>query len=256
MQAGIISNKVRIIIVRTVLVMMLFLVFNKVVGQTATDSKTTLLVRKCNDFTITGQGTDAEWTKAEWNQLTKLDEGGKTNVTRFKILYSISGIYVLFQGDDEKITTKPYKDFESIFNGDVFEVFFHPDPQVNIYFEYEVNHLGKELILAITNMNEQYSSWMPRNSEGVHRTGILRKVDVVGGSKEIGSAITSWSAEIFFSYGGLGLLPLVPPSSGTLWNANFCRLDYDTGAMIKWSWTPSIKKSFHELDKFRSIKFE
>ena len=66
MQAGIISNKVRIIIVRTVLVMMLFLVFNKVVGQTATDSKTTLLVRKCNDFTITGQGTDAEWTKAEW----------------------------------------------------------------------------------------------------------------------------------------------------------------------------------------------
>lgn len=225
-------------------------------GQTIQQSNTPLLVRKCNDFTITGKGTDQEWTKAEWNQLTKLDGGGKPNATRFKILYSATGIYVLFHGDDEKITTKPYKDFESIFNGDVFEVFFHPDPGVKVYFEYEVNHLGRELILAISSINEKWSSWVPRNNQGVHRTGIERMVNVVGGDPEIGSNITSWTAEIFFSYSGLGLMPKVPPASGTQWNANFCRLDYDTGSMIKWSWTPSITKSFHELDKFLSIKFE
>lgn len=234
----------------------MFLTRGNLLAQTGKKSDTPLLVHKCNDFAITGKGSDSEWTKAEWNQLTKLDEGGKTNVTRFKILYSVTGIYVLFQGDDEKITTQAYKDFEAIFNGDVFEVFFHPDPQVKVYFEYEVNHLGKELILAISTINDKWSSWMPRNTEGVHRTGIQRKVDVVGGKAEIGSAITSWTAEIFFSYSGLGLMPKVPPTSGTLWNANFCRLDYDTGTMIKWSWTPTIKKSFHELDQFRSIKFE
>ena len=238
-------------------ILIVLLVFvTEAVGQPGQDRESPLLVRKCNEFSITGKGTDPEWTKTEWNQLTKLDEGGKPDVTRFKILYSVTGIYVLFQGDDEKITTQLYKDFDSIFNGDVFEVFFHPDPEVKVYFEYEVNHLGKELILAISNINGKYTSWIPRHKDGVHRTGIQRMVDVVGGDKEIGSTISSWSAEIFFSYGGLGLLPEVPPASGTQWNANFCRLDYDTGSMIKWSWTPSIKKSFHELDKFLSIKFE
>jgi hypothetical protein len=237
----------------------IFIVFispAKATGQTKDNSQPALLVKKCNDFIITGKGNDPEWSKTEWNPLTKLDEGGKANASKFKILYSATGIYVLFQGDDEKITTKPYKDFESIFNGDVFEVFFHTDPDGAVYFEYEVNHLGKELILTISNINNKFLGWIPRHNEGVHRTGIQKQVEVIGGKKEIDSSIRSWSAEIFFPYTGLGLLPRVPPASGTQWNANFCRLDYDTGSMIKWSWTPSIKKSFHELDKFRSIRFE
>ena len=52
------------------------------------------------------------------------------------------------------------------------------------------------------------------------------------------------------------LMQNIPPKSGTIWNANFYRLDYDSGNMIKWSWTPTIEKSFHELDKFRAVKFE
>ena len=226
------------------------------IGQNAKDQQTVLLVKKCNDFVITGKGNDGEWSKTEWNPLAKLDEGGNTNASKFKILYSATGIYVLFQGDDEKITTKPYKDFESIFNGDVFEVFFHTDPEAAVYFEYEVNHLGKELILTISNINNKFLGWIPRHNDGVHRTGIQKQVEIIGGNKEIGSSISSWNAEIFFPYTALGLLPRVPPVSGTQWNANFCRLDYDTGSMIKWSWTPFIKKSFHELDKFHSIKFE
>jgi len=48
---------------------------------------------------------------------------------------------------------------------------------------------------------------------------------------------------------------LAPPSSGTTWNANFYRLDYDSGKMIKYSWMP-IDHSFHEFEKFKPIKFE
>jgi hypothetical protein len=81
-------------------------------------------------------------------------------------------------------------------------------------------------------------------------------VEIQGGKREIKGKITAWSAEIFLSYKSMGLLPNVPPISGALWNANFCRLDYDTGKMIKWSWSPTIEKSFHELKKFRVIKFE
>lgn len=227
-----------------------------VMGQSS-GSQDILVVKKCDDFDVTGKGDNPEWNKTPWTLLTKLDEGSDHYESKFKILSSRNGIYVLFHSTDEKITTKEYKDFESIFNGDVVEVFFHPNPQVTIYFEYEVNALDKELILSISNLGGQnHKSWIPWHHGGKNGSGIITKVDVVGGEKKVNATIQSWSAEIFFPYGALGLLPNVPPKSGTFWNANFCRLDYDTGKMVKWSWTPTIEKSFHELEKFRSIQFE
>jgi hypothetical protein len=220
-------------------------------------SREPLVVHKCDDFNITGKGDNPEWNKAPWLPLAKLDADGQPYESKFKILYSSKGIYLLFHSKDDKITTKDYKDFESIFNGDVVEVFFHPDPRLTVYFEYEVNALDKELILMISNLNGQdLKSWMPWHHGGKNSSRIIRMVDVAGGEKKVNGVITSWSAEIFFPYSALGLLPNVPPKSGTIWNANFCRLDYDSGKMIKWSWSPTIEKSFHELEKFRSIKFE
>ncbi len=219
-------------------------------------AETPLTVKKSEDFSINGKGDHTSWTKAEWIPLTKLDAGGIAYPSRFKIMYSTTGIYVLFQGDDEKISTKDYKDFDNIFNGDVFEVFFHPVPAQMVYFEYEVNQLDKELVLAISNIEGHgYTPWIPWSSTR-EKSGVKKMVNVTGGEKKVNGTIRSWSAEIFFPYSVLGLLPGVPPRSGDIWNANFCRLDYDSGKMVKWSWTPSIKESFHELKAFRSVQFE
>jgi hypothetical protein len=215
-----------------------------------------LTVFRCTDFTITGKGNNAEWDKANWKTLTKLDTGGRNYESKFKMLYSATGIYVLFTGEDDKITTKAYNDFEAIYNGDVFEVFLHPVPKTAVYFEYEINQLNKELILTLSKVNNQLYSWAPRYPSAEERKPIKKMVDVTGEKIEVGSSIRTWSAEMFFPYTILGLLPGIPPISGTTWNANFCRLDYDSGNMIKYSWSPGIQRSFHELDKFQSIKFE
>jgi hypothetical protein len=214
-----------------------------------------LIIRNCEDFKIDGSGENKAWSQTKWEYLTKLDQGGRDYESKFKMLFSSTGLYILFEGGDDRITTKDYNDFDNIFDGDVFEVFFHPDSSVSVYFEYEVNQLDKELVLMISNINGHgYRPWIPRNySKG---TGVIKQVVVTGGDKKVGGLIESWRAEIFFPYGILGLLPDVAPKSGSVWHANFCRLDYDTGKMIKWSWTPLIKKSFHELEAFRSIKFE
>lgn len=213
-----------------------------------------LLVRKALDFQLTGDGNNVEWQKTQWNILTKLDEGGQSYLSRFKILYSSTGIYVLFNGEDDKITTTYDEDMGDLYNGDVFEVFFHPDPKVRSYFEYEVNQLDKELILLLTNSNGRSYSWAPWHYENKNR---LRKaVKVVGGGAKSNATIKSWSAEVFFPNELLELLPNVPPKSGAVWNANFYRIDYDSGKIIKWSWSPTIKKSFHELENFGQIKFE
>lgn len=221
-------------------------------GGETRSGKDPLLVKKTPDFDITGDGTHLQWSKADWNQLTKLDPGGAENKSRFKIMYSTKGIYLFFEGKDSKITTDFDKDFENLFEGDVFEVFFHPDPKFPIYLEYEVNHLNKELVLIIPNMNGKFKGWIPWKYENENR--VVKKVNIVGGKMEKDAKIKAWSAELFFPYGLFSPLSNVPPVSGTIWNANFYRLDYDSGKMIKWAWIP-INKSFHEFEKYGSIRF-
>jgi len=212
-----------------------------------------LIVRKCSDFDLTGKDDNNEWSKTEWNYLTKLDEGGKTYTTKFKILYSAKGVYVLFNGDDDKISTQYDKDFDDLYNGDVYEVFFHTDPNTPVYFEYEINQLNKELVLLIPKINGSAYGWIPWHYE--KERAVKKMINVTGGKMISNAAITSWSAELFFPYDLFAPLGNVPPKTGTIWNANFYRLDYDTGKMIKWAWGP-VQESFHELDKFRPIKFE
>src|SRR3954471_119965 len=88
-------------------------------SQSAVPKTEPLTIKKCVDFKVTGLGDNIEWNKAGWNNLTKLDSGGTDYSGKFKMLYSINGIYILFSGKDDKITTKNYENFEAIFNGDV-----------------------------------------------------------------------------------------------------------------------------------------
>ena len=212
-----------------------------------------LLVRKCQDFSITGNGSNAQWNKATWNKLIKLDPEGEEYPSRFKILYSLKGIYIIFEGEDKKITSKFDKDFDNLFEGDVFEVFFHPDPTIPLYLEYEINQLNNELVLIIPNFNGKMYGWIPWHYENERK--VVKKVSVEGGKMMKGESIKSWSAELFFPFELFSPLSNVPPVSGTVWNANFYRLDYDSGKMVKWAWTP-IDQSFHEYKKFHPIKFE
>jgi len=212
-----------------------------------------LTVMKCSDFTITGDGSGTQWQKAHWIPLQKLDQGGAEDKSQFKIMYSGKGIYLLFSGDDQKITTTYEKDFENLFQADVFEVFFHPDPQYPLYLEYEINHLNKELVLLIPNIKGKLNGWTPWHYENERR--VIKKVHIEGGKAEMGGAIKSWSAELFFPFALFNPLPNVPAISGTIWKANFYRLDYDTGRMIKWAWSP-INTSFHEFEKYGTIRFE
>ena len=207
-------------------------------------TKEVLLIHKCSDFTVTGKGDNPSWDKAPWNPLQKLDSGGLAYESKFKALYSATGIYILFNGADQKITTSYVNDFDDLFKGDVFEVFLQPDPQVPLYVEYEVNALDKELVLLIQNSNGNISGWAPWHYQGKKK--VMKKVIF---------ANNSVSAELFFPYSLFNAMSPLPPVSGTIWNGNFFRLDYDSGKMIKWAWSP-VERGFHEMKNFRPLRFE
>lgn len=229
---------------------------NQVLRHELTSGKPVLTVKKTNDFEIDGKGSNAEWNKADWQIFTRISKGDIGLESKSKILYSAKGIYVLFSGEDNKITTKNYKDNEEIYEGDVFEVFFHPRSAMPQYFEYEINHLEKELILTLARTKGNTVAWSPWHYEYNKKQMIKKKVNISGGKSEIGASIRSWTAEVFFPNEIFELMQGVPPRSGDIWNANFCRIDYDTGKPLEWSWSPGIVSSFHELEQFRSIKFE
>ena len=211
-----------------------------------------LMVKKCIDFGVNGKGDNSEWQKTKWITLNQIEKSSKQLETKIKILYSSTGIYVLFNGEDQKITSTYENDFEKLYNGDVFEVFFHPIPAEPIYFEYEISPLSKELVLLISNRNGKLGHGVPW---GYEESKVVKQVTLTGGPAKHNSAIQGWTAELFFPNALLNFFGNVPPKSGARWNANFCRLDYDSGKMEKWSWSP-IKVRFHEFDKYYSLQFE
>src|SRR5688572_15589964 len=84
-----------------------------------------LHVKHTAEFEISGDGSNKAWESATWNNLSPADN--QTQKTRFKILYSETGIYFLFHNEDEILTATMTKDFDRLWLEDVNEVFLWPD---------------------------------------------------------------------------------------------------------------------------------
>ena len=214
--------------------------------------KGSLLVKKCSDFTVSGDGSSPEWNKAEWIDLTQQGPDKSPYVTKAKVLYSETGIYFLFDCVDKKLTSTIIGDFQNIFTEDVVEVFLWPDESYPLYFEYELSPLNYELPILIPNVNGKFFGWQPWHYEGDRRTA--HATAVRGGEKVSGASVDGWKAEFFIPYKLLVPLNNVPPVSGTKWRANMYRIDYDKGTTY-FTWQ-KVVKSFHEFNNYGTFIFE
>lgn len=212
-----------------------------------------LKVPSTSDFEVTGDGRNDAWAKVDWTALTLRSPGAAPQASRVKMLYSTTGLYVLFDGVDKKITATMKEDFLDLWNEDVFEVFLWPEEKFPLYFEYEISPLGYELPILIPNLDNRIMGWRPWHYEGKKK--IKKATAVRGGAKESTSAIAGWSAEIFIPYELLQPLGNVPPRAGAQWRANFYRVDYDQGKAAEWTWVP-VGESFHDFQKFGKLVFQ
>jgi hypothetical protein len=212
-----------------------------------------LRVAKVTDFAVDGRGAAQAWSKAEWQALTPRGDAAGAYPTRFKMLYSSTGLYVLMDGADRTLTASFKADFLDLWTEDVFEFFLWPDGRYPVYFEYEISPLGFELPIIVPNLGGPFYGWRPWHYEGARRT--QKAVSVKGGEARTGAGITGWSAEVFVPYDLLKPLQNVPPKSGTRWRANVYRMDYDRGRTVSWNWAP-LKGTFHQPDKFGTLVFE
>ncbi len=223
-------------------------------GQAGIQPVTNVLqVRPTKDFEVSGDGKNAAWSAAAWEAIPRRTKDGLPYESRVKLLYSTTGLYVLFDGSDKKLTAKIEKDFENLCEEDVFEVFLWTDEKHSTYFEYEISPLNFELPILVPNFDGKFLGWLPWHYEGGRKT--RKATSVSGGAKKSGGTINGWTAEIFIPYEMLSPLQNVPPQPGTHWRANFYRMDYDDGKVTRWTWAP-VGSSFHEFQKFGTLKFE
>jgi hypothetical protein len=221
--------------------------------QTQPDQRPRLTVKPTSDFAVTGTGDSAAWKQADWTAMRRRQADGHPYDTRFKMLYSKTGVYFLMDATDRKVTATMNEDFMDLWNEDVFEVFLWPDERHPVYFEYEISPLNKELPILIPNFGGQFLGWRPWHYE---KDRVTRKAtSTTGGPKQSNAAITGWRAEFFFPYTLLRPLQNVPPKPGTRWRANFYRMDHDDGKRTQWDWAP-VGPSFHEYEKFGELIFE
>jgi len=212
-----------------------------------------LRVQPTDDFEVTGDGTAAAWKKASWEPLHRRGKDGLAYETRIKALYSKTGLYVLMDATDAKITATMKEDFLNLWTEDVFEVFLWPDERQTVYFEYEISPLNYELPIIVPNFDGKFLGWRPWHYEGARKT--RKATSAVGGALKSGAQVSGWKAEVFIPYQLLEPLQNVPPKSGTHWRANFYRMDYDDGKTTSWDWS-RVGKSFHEFQKFGTLVFE
>ncbi len=216
-------------------------------------SNPVLHVPRTADFEVTGRGDAPAWDKARWEPLHRRPGGGRDDQTRVKVLYSETGLYVLMDGADRKLTATMQEDFLDLWNEDVFEFFLWTDERHPVYFEYEISPLGFELPILIPNLGDKFLGWRPWHYEGARKT--RKATAVIGGPKQSGARVTGWKAEVFVPYELLAPLGNVPPKPGTRWRANFYRVDYDDTHSTSWDWA-RVGKSFHEFRKFGTLVFE
>ena len=213
----------------------------------------TLRVRLTEDFEVTGAGDAPAWKAADWTPLRKRQADGHPYEARFKLLYSKTGLYVLLDGTDRKLTTTGRPDFANLWEEDVYEAFFWTDESAPLYFEYEISPLAFELPILVSNNNGTFMGWTPwyyLNERKIRKATAAR-----GGPKEKGAAVEGWSAEVFIPFALFKGVNNSPPRAGTRWRANFYRMDYDDGRKTQWDWAP-VGPSFHEYRNFGILNFE
>src|SRR6202158_579168 len=75
------------------------------------ENRPRLSVKPAQDFEVTGMGEQAGWRQTERVVLRRRQPDGHPDQSRFKMLYSNTGLYFLMAGTDRKLTATMNEDF-------------------------------------------------------------------------------------------------------------------------------------------------
>jgi hypothetical protein len=177
---------------------------------------------------IDGDINDAVWQQSQWTEDFVDIEGDlkpkpslKTNM---KMLWDDSCLYIAAQINDPNVWSYLKQHDAIIYNDNDFELFINPNngPQ---YFEIEYNALNTIFDLFLNkpyrNHGDPLVAW--------NAAGMRSAVKVQGTLNDPSDIDKGWTVEIAIPFKSIGLGNNIrAPNDGTLWRANFSRVEWDT----------------------------
>jgi len=207
---------------------------------------------------------NAEWDSADWENANiaelnnfRIESKSRHPKVRVKLLYDDTGIYGLFQVDDQYVRSVTTEYQGSVCTDSCVEFFVQPGGRGG-YLNFEINCGGTLLVSFITDHKRTpngFKEFKPLPPEDGAKVRIFHSMPSVV-EPEIQEPVT-WRnaffipAELFEKYGGVKT-----PFAGQVWRGNFYKCA-DQSSHNHWaSWNPVSKLNFHLPECFASLIFE
>lgn len=199
------------------------------------------------------------WEKAEIGEILHLRPEGSGHFprTRFKLLYSDSGISGIFLVNDRYVKCSHRGFSVPVYKDSCVEFFVKPASKKG-YFNFEFNCGGSILCSYITDHKrtpDGFKESVPLSQEDLQLVRIFHSLPEII-DEEIKESV-EWVLEFFIPFsliekycGFLGALP------GNVWMANFQKCGDETSHPHWISWKPLPELNFHLPECFGELKFE
>jgi hypothetical protein len=211
---------------------------------------------------IDGKLNERAWKNAPWTSdfvdIQGDIQGGSMPQPRFhtrmKMLWDDDYLYIGAELEEPDVKATLTKHDSVIFHDNDFELFLKPPVADPSYFEFEINALNTSWDLFLDKPyldgGKPDSTWdIPGLKSAVAIHGTLNK----SSDKDRG-----WTIEIAIPWTAFATrLPVVKPTPGTEWRANFSRVEWKAGQAREdnWVWTPQGVINMHVPEKWGHIHF-
>ena len=207
---------------------------------------------------IDGKLNDEVWDQASWTSDFVDIEGNAKPAPRFrtrvKMLWDHQNLYIAAQLEEPDVKATLTQHDSVIFKDNDFEVFLHPLPATESYYEFEMNALntGWDLFL-----NKPYSvGGHPDDRWDIPH--LRTAVAVQGTLNNSADEDQGWTLEIACPLNAFQARQHVPPSvPGTQWRLNFSRVEWKPGQPREdnWVWSPQGVINMHVPGRWGYLNF-
>lgn len=203
---------------------------------------------------IDGRLNDPAWSRAAvidrfsayW---TKTDTGYNT---RARLVWDENALYFAATMTDTELRSFGTKRNDHLWEGDVFELFFKPDPDKPAYYEFQANPKSLILELAWAKRGDNFDELAAKPPLGMEAVAVVDGTLDKPGDRDSGWTVEGkipWTA--FASTGGR-------PAPGATWLFALCRYDYGPEGTkpVLMSSAPLTRPSFHRYEDYGKLIFE
>jgi hypothetical protein len=171
--------------------------------------------------------------------LDNLTEKSPRQGTRVTLSRTASHLRIFFECEDSHPWATITQRDGPLFQEEVVELFLDPFGDLECYFEIEVNPLNTLFDLMLRRAGKGWRKELKWKCEGLETLA--------------GPVAAGWTATLVIPFAAF--LPQ-PPGRGSLWRANFLRIDRPPCAPRELSaWSPTGRNTFHDPSRFGYLEF-